>query len=129
MGLHILFKEAWPVHRLPYFGIAFFGGGFWLMAHAAGLFRKNETPHDSDREALKLVTEGAFRYTRNPMYLGMTLMLAGIACMDGTAPFYATPVLFLLIVDLTHVRREEKSLEKKFGAAYLEYEKKVRRWL
>jgi protein-S-isoprenylcysteine O-methyltransferase Ste14 len=76
-----------------------------------------------------LILEGPYRFTRNPIYLGMTLLYTGIAVLANTLwPILLLPgVLFVMTRGV--IEREEAYLEQKFGEQYLTYKAKVRRWL
>jgi len=76
-----------------------------------------------------LVAGGAFRLTRNPMYLGMALILAGTAVALGGLVALSCPLMFMVAVDRWFIRTEEANAEAAFGAAYVAYRRKVRRWL
>ncbi|MEA3301771.1 MAG: isoprenylcysteine carboxylmethyltransferase family protein [Pseudomonadota bacterium] len=76
-----------------------------------------------------LVTSGMYRFTRNPMYLGLLLLLTGMAIwLGGLTPFLMLP-LFVWILNNRQIIHEERILEEKFEQHYLEYKQKVRRWL
>ena len=76
-----------------------------------------------------LVTSGMYRLTRNPMYLGLLLLLTGVAIwLGGLTPFLMLP-LFVWIITNHQIIHEERILEEKFEQHYLEYKQKVRRWL
>ena len=77
----------------------------------------------------RLVTDGIYRFTRNPMYLGIALMLGGTAAWFGTLPFYAAALGFLVIMDRWFRRYEEDKLFAAFGREYAEYKSKVRPWI
>lgn len=79
--------------------------------------------------ATALVVRGVFRYTRNPMYLGFTLGLAGWAVALDTAWALTGPVLFVLFIRRFQIAPEERAMEAKFGDAYLAYKRAVRRWI
>jgi protein-S-isoprenylcysteine O-methyltransferase Ste14 len=63
------------------------------------------------------------------MYLGMVLILLGIAVLMGSLTPYAIVVVFTVLMDMIFIRVEEKMLEEKFGKVWLEYAQKVRRWV
>lgn len=76
----------------------------------------------------KLITSGAYRYSRNPMYLGMVLILVGIAILLGTlSPFIIVP-MFAIAMDWIFVIAEEEMLEQHFGEKWKQYRAEVRRW-
>lgn len=81
------------------------------------------------RPATTLVVSGAYRFTRNPMYVGLAAIYIGV-CLVFEAPgsLLLLP-LVLLVIDRYVVRREEAYLERRFGAEYLEYKSRVRRWV
>ena len=80
-------------------------------------------------QASSMVTSGVYRYTRNPMYLGMLCLLAGWGAWLGRwAPFGVLPV-FVLYMNRFQIAAEERALEQRFGAAFREYAARVRRWL
>jgi len=114
---------------LAYIGVVGVCLGIIMAAISAGMFRKAGTGIKPFDEATTLVTNGFYRYTRNPMYLGMFLMLAGVALLMGTVGA-ALPVLgFILIIRNNFVLGEERFLEANFGQQYLDYKSEVRRWL
>ena len=76
-----------------------------------------------------LVTEGPFRFTRNPLYVGTTLLYLGIALVFQSLWALALLVLVLAVMQRWVIEREERYLERKFGADYLRYKERVRRWI
>ncbi|HVM45875.1 MAG TPA: isoprenylcysteine carboxylmethyltransferase family protein, partial [Candidatus Thermoplasmatota archaeon] len=77
----------------------------------------------------RIVTHGAYRYTRNPMYLGFALATLGLAILADSAWALLAAPAGLVLVDRLVVVREERYLERKFGEEYLAYKRRVRRWL
>ncbi len=76
-----------------------------------------------------LVTDGFYAITRNPMYLGMVLVVIGAATLlRGAAPF-VVPVLLAVLLQSRFIRFEERALEQVFGDDYRSYQARVRRWL
>lgn len=92
-------------------------------------FRRAATRPEPWRPTTALVTQGPYRLSRNPMYLGFTLLYLGIALLAGSL----WPLLFLPLVLLAMhfgvIVREEAYLERRFGDAYREYRRRVNRWL
>ena len=76
-----------------------------------------------------VVTEGPFRFTRNPMYLGLTVILLGIAFIVGTLPFFVAALVFFVWVNLISIPFEEQKMERQHGKAWHAYAGKVRRWI
>ena len=100
---------------------------FWSLAL---FFKKRTTPNPLKPEfTTGLVTTGLYRFSRNPMYLGLLLMLIGFAIfLRAATPFLVLPVFYLLINEM-QIKPEENILGEKFGQEFLEYKNKVRRWL
>ena len=103
--------------------------GSVLSFRAAGLFRRVGTPVRPGTEATVLVREGPFRFTRNPMYLGMVLILLGFALLFGSWTPLLVPPLFMALITVLFIRKEERWMEKAFGESYREYKRATRRWL
>ncbi len=112
--------------------------GWYLMAvavlpvlAAASLFKRAQTtinPLDP-RKTTALVTGGIYRWSRNPMYLGLLLLLAGWAIHLGTLSPFAVPPLFALILARLQILPEERALRERFGDDYERYCRTVGRWL
>jgi protein-S-isoprenylcysteine O-methyltransferase Ste14 len=110
--------------------ISLLAGGYIAVAGIIG-FRKAKTtfsPLNPD-EASSLVCSGIYRYTRNPMYLGLLFCLFSWACFLDN--FYSLIFVFLYLLYMTQfqIRPEEKTLESIFGKNYGFYKKRVHRWL
>ncbi|MDO8942594.1 MAG: isoprenylcysteine carboxylmethyltransferase family protein, partial [Desulfobacterales bacterium] len=81
------------------------------------------------RPADKLVTAGVYHFTRNPMYLGLALVLVGAWLLLGAVSPTAGLILFILIINHWLIYPEERLLDQKFGTDYENYRGKVRRWI
>jgi protein-S-isoprenylcysteine O-methyltransferase Ste14 len=105
------------------------GLGVTLLAGALGLFRRTGQDPKPWVSTPEIVSSGVYRWSRNPMYVGMALLLVaiGLGWANGWILVLVLPVL--AIVYLTAVRHEERYLERKFGVQYLEYKGSTRRWL
>jgi len=100
-----------------------------LVIASALRFKRVGTGVRPFSEATTVVASGAFRWTRNPMYLGMVAVTVGVAiCLGSASPLLLPPILFL-VLDRRFVRREEQFLREALGTAYEEYCGRVRRWL
>jgi len=90
---------------------------------------RNKTPFDPSKPTVTIVCQGPFQLSRNPMYLSLLLLLAGVALFTSSLWLcLAVPALWI-VLDKSAVRPEEEYLERNFGGRYLEYKAKVRRWL
>lgn len=103
--------------------------GLALLVTAGGLFRRAGTDLIPFREVRVLVTDGVYRFTRNPMYLGMALVLLGCALTVGAAYALLVPVLFAVIIELRFIRPEEAMLRDLFPVEFPVYCARVRRWI
>jgi protein-S-isoprenylcysteine O-methyltransferase Ste14 len=110
-------------------GIAIVGGGVIMVFGAARLFRRVGTPVAPIRPSTALVTDGIYRWTRNPMYLGLSLVLLGIGVATGSLWFFIGLAIAIWAVTKLAIEREEAYLAQKFGALYLDYKSRVRRWI
>lgn len=92
---------------------------------------KAHTTHDPLRpeSASALVTQGIYAWTRNPMYVGLTLMLTGICVWSGGGAGIGLVPAFVAYIDRFQIRPEERALRRKFGEAFEVYRTRVRRWL
>lgn len=117
-----------PALRIP--GIVLFVLGSVLSLTCVWLFLTvgEGTPAlwDSPR---KFVRRGPYRYVRNPMVLGGTAMLFGIACFFGSPTQLLIGFIFFLGMDLYIVMREEPDLKRRFGTSYEDYLKEIPRWI
>ena len=109
-------------------GLLFVLAGVIMVSTTRLMLRKKTDPRP-DRPTTTIVTEGFFRYSRNPLYLSLMLIYSGIAIYANS--LWLIFLLPLLFVGLERgvVLREERYLERKFGDEYLQYKKKVRRWI
>lgn len=80
-------------------------------------------------QSCEVVTEGIYRYSRNPMYLGMLLGLMGMVFYFGEASTLFGVIFFICYITTFQIKPEEKVLREKFGEVYVCYENQTRRWL
>tara|TARA_R110001599_G_scaffold353790_1_gene597718 strand:- start:1827 stop:2276 length:450 start_codon:yes stop_codon:yes gene_type:complete len=136
LGLISVFalNEMCPMIRFTSLFFQVLGGvvivlGLLLLVTANGLFVRAGTDVIPFREVSSLVTTGIYRYTRNPMYLGMAAVLLGCALTVGVVPALLVPVAFAVIITFRFIRPEEELLHQLFPAEYPAYCQRVRRWL
>jgi len=103
--------------------------GLGIALWGVRLFAKVGTNIVPFTESTALVTDGAFAYSRNPMYLGMVLVLLGVAFLLDRASPWLVLVPFILVIRLKFIQFEEPLMEQTFGAIYVTYRSNVRRWL
>ena len=104
-------------------------GGLAVGLLGSREMRRAETNLDPYKPATAIVTGGPFQFTRNPLYLSMTMVYGGISALANALP----PVLLLpIVLRLMRrgvIEREERYLERKFGDVYLQYKAKTPRWI
>ena len=92
------------------------------------MFKRAGTGIEPFDDATTLVRAGFYRYSRNPMYLGMFLMLSGVAFLMGSVGASLPVLAFAIIIRNNFVLGEERFLEASFGQQYIDYKSEVRRW-
>ena len=102
-------------------------GGVSLMGWFFFTMRRADTPIDPREPVSNLATDGPFRYTRNPAYLSMAMIYAGISSLANALWAILLLPAALLVVQRGVIEREERYLERKFGEEYLRYKEQVRR--
>jgi protein-S-isoprenylcysteine O-methyltransferase Ste14 len=114
---------------ISYAGAALIVCGILLAIWAARLFALAKTGVVPFSESTSLVASGPYRFTRNPMYLGMVLVLLGVAVILGSlTPFLVVPA-FVVLITYLFILPEEGHMERAFGTAYSERKRQVRRWI
>jgi protein-S-isoprenylcysteine O-methyltransferase Ste14 len=129
-ALHILA----PVSRIVAFpwnllGLVALACGILINVVADRAFRTAGTTVKPFEESTALITSGVYRVSRHPMYLGLVLILVGIAVLlESLTPFFVIPA-FAVLLDRRFVVLEERMLEQRFGESWVEYKAGVRRWI
>jgi protein-S-isoprenylcysteine O-methyltransferase Ste14 len=111
------------------FGGALFVIGSVIMLYGVAAFRSAGTNVEVYRPATSLVVMGPYRLSRNPIYVGMTIAYVGAAILADSLWALTLVLPVVVIIHYGVVLREEPYLAAKFGAAYREYTRKVRRWV
>ncbi len=137
------FGVAWLLHRrLEFFidgtgagatqtalGSALLAAGLLVMATGIVTFVRARTTVVPDRAARQLVTWGPYRWSRNPMYVGLTIAYVGLSLVTNLAwPLVVLPAV-LVTIRFAVIAREEQYLRAAFGDAYRDYQRRVRRWI
>jgi protein-S-isoprenylcysteine O-methyltransferase Ste14 len=112
-----------------YLGIIFIFFGCSINIWTDNLFKRSKTTVKPYDPPTALEVTGPFRISRHPMYLGMCAILLGEAIILGSVIAFLFPLIFVILVEVIFIPYEEKNLEKAFGGEYLDYKKKVRRWI
>jgi protein-S-isoprenylcysteine O-methyltransferase Ste14 len=129
--LHALYPLPLPVHGLVMrvVGCCLAVAGLALSAAVMHQFGRAGTPVTPWRETRRLVVSGPYRFTRNPDYVGQTLLAGGIGLLFGAPWVLVALVPALVLVRYGVIAREERYLERRFGEEYRRFRGRVRRWL
>jgi protein-S-isoprenylcysteine O-methyltransferase Ste14 len=124
----LLAPTAWQ-HSLRWAGITLIAVGVVHAASAIALFVKSRTTIVPHHRSSALVMSGAYRWTRNPMYVGLTFVYLGVAALLTSVWALLLLPLPLYLMNAHVIPMEERQLEAVFGEAYAHYKARVRRWL
>ncbi len=129
----VLFYFIVPTFNLIAFpynlaGLVIAFSGFVIMGKSWNLFNEYKTTLGFEKSA-HFIREGIFLKTRNPMYIGMFLLLLGFGICVRNIFSIAVPFVFLFIIAVYFIPLEEKLMKKAFGEEYIDYMKKVKRWI
>ncbi|WP_378950286.1 methyltransferase family protein [Mesorhizobium sp. ANAO-SY3R2] len=100
-----------------------------IEVSAMRALKRGKTTIRPDRASDHLVTSGAFSFTRNPIYFGNTLLMIAIGLIAGSVWFIIMALVAAFATQKLAIEREEKHLQARFGKKYLDYARKVRRWI
>ena len=134
-GLCIYFSRdyffSYEYKFLDILSYTFFLIGLWILISAVNSFKKQSTTVNPIKieNASSLVTSGVFEYSRNPMYLGMALILLGLTLMFNMIGGTLFTILFTIFITKFQIRPEEEVMERLFGEDFLKYKQNVRMWL
>ena len=128
--IHFLF----PISILPsnpgrWLGVPLILAAVLIVASAFRALGRAKTAFDVRQPTTTIVTDGPFRYSRNPMYLSLTLLYMGLAVLINSLWILLLILPVVVVIQNGVVKREEQYLERKFGEAYLRYKAQVRRWI
>ena len=130
LGIHVL----WPMHLAKGNWMRIVGAVLVVTSGAlsrwsSGTMRRAGTNVLPSKSTLSIVTDGPFRFSRNPLYVAASLLYLGLALIFNSDWPLALFVPMLTVLDWGVIQREEGYLEAKFGDVYLAYKARVRRWL
>jgi len=130
----VLLQLIWPLRLVPYPIALWIGPMLLVVSLAIGLWGR-KTMHRAGtnisplKPSINLVNTGPYRFSRNPLYVAMTLLYLGLTFLFNSWWGVALLIPVLLVLHFGVVRREERYLERKFGEEYLAYRSQVRRYL
>ncbi len=137
LALGLILQRLIPLEYLPTrvrvielaLGTASTAAGLAVGLTGFRQMRLANTNINPTQPAHTIVTSGPFRFTRNPLYLGMTLLYTGIMLLINSLWLMLIFPAVLGLMNFGVIEREERYLERKFGTQYLNYKQRVRRWL
>jgi protein-S-isoprenylcysteine O-methyltransferase Ste14 len=134
LAVGILLKLKFPIRFLPRKvapipGILLIGTAVAVISQAFPRMRRAGTNVNPTKPTTALVMEGPFKYTRNPLYLSMTLFYVGVATLVNTLWAILLLPFVLYLINSGVINREERYLKRKFGEQYVQYTQRVRRWI
>lgn len=132
--LSIIFNKYLPILRFIYFPFTLLCLPFLLVALVIifvcwGDFSKQKTTIIPGKRPQSLITTGIYAYSRNPLYLSVVFILLGCSIFLGSLSGFLGPVIYVVIANWHIIPYEEKLVEETFGKTYLDYKKRVPRWL
>ncbi len=133
LGIGYYFSHIYPLDFMPTaakpLGWPLIALGVLCWASAFRMMRRANTPINPYKPSTALVTAGPYSFSRNPLYVAVTLFYVGIALLlNALWAIVLLPLVFIVMARGV-ITREERFLERKFGAAYQEYKARVRRWI
>jgi protein-S-isoprenylcysteine O-methyltransferase Ste14 len=135
-GLALGFLANWlyPVPWVPHalrapLGALLVAAALILFVLSIREFRAAETPIPTRKPTRAIVATGPYRFSRNPIYLSFSILILAIAVWTGSAWYLVGLVLTVLVITMGVIIREERYLGRKFGDTYLDYKRRVRRWI
>ncbi len=133
LAVGVAIHWAWPMQARPegwaVLGIAVSVLAIALIEWASFTFRRSGTNVVPWKPATTVVARGPYALSRNPIYVGFALFQVGLGLWTNRLAVVLMVVPAIIVTNAVVIRREERYLERKFGAAYLEYKRRVRRWV
>jgi protein-S-isoprenylcysteine O-methyltransferase Ste14 len=127
--LHVLVSSLnWIGFPFTLVGVAFLGADTYWLARAHRLLTQHATPV-TFAPSTCIIQGGLYQYSQNPMYVGFVVFLIGCSVLSGNILSVLSPLCFFVVLDRMFIPYEEEKMESTFGKEYLEYRRKVRRWL
>jgi protein-S-isoprenylcysteine O-methyltransferase Ste14 len=127
--LHFMLPEERVVGWYQVIGLLVVAVGAGLSSFAAAIFQARETTRKPWGEPTAFVAQPPYTWTRNPMYLGLTTALFGLAIFFSSIAMLLAPAVFFAVIDRMVIPREEETMERLFGQDYVAYKDRVRRWI
>lgn len=130
-SIGLLLHPVFQYIRYPYtlIGIPCIVYGIGINLWADYLFKKEKTTIKPGEKPTALIEYGPFRFSRNPIYLGMAVILFGFAILSGSLLSFIFPIAFTVFMQVIFIPGEERNMEAVFGKRYVRYKYTVKRWV
>lgn len=133
-SLSVLLHFTFPIIQIiyspySYIGIVLLVLGLIVVYFSNKILTEQKTSIQPFETPDKLVSNGTFSFSRNPIYLGMNLALLGISVLMGSLTAFLSPIIFWGVMNFKIIPMEEETMEKTFGNSFTAYKSKVKRWL
>ena len=134
LGVGVILHNIFPLHFIQgpirnIVGAIFLAYSVLVASLAIFQMRRAGTNIDVRKPSTTVVTDGIYRFTRNPMYLSMALLLISISVLISNIWILVLTPVFIIVMQRGVIEREERYLEGKFGTEYTSYKKRTRRWI
>ena len=130
VALHFIYPITWRSDLdWKILGVILIAFSLFTMQWAARLMRNAGTNINPEKPTIAIIQTGPYRFSRNPLYLSMTLIQLGIAFILGSLWVIAMLLVVLVTMNWGVIQREERYLVRKFGEEYVLYQGRVRRWI
>jgi protein-S-isoprenylcysteine O-methyltransferase Ste14 len=132
--ISVILHYTLPLNRIIEYPVTLIGFLLFVIGAALNiwadqLFKKEKTTVKPLEKPSTFIQKGPFKISRNPMYLGMTLLLAGAGFILGSVTSFTGTVIFIISMELFFIPKEETNMIEQFGEDFEAYRKKVRRWI
>ena len=127
--LHFVLPEERLVGWHHVIGLLLVATGVGVCVFAAAIFQARDTTKNPYGEPGTFVVQPPYTWTRNPMYVGITTALLGLAIFFGSIVMLLAPIAFFIVIDRMVIPREEETMERLFAEQYVDYKNRVRRWI
>jgi protein-S-isoprenylcysteine O-methyltransferase Ste14 len=129
-----LLHYTFPINQVIDYPINLIGFPFFLLGGllniwADQLLKKQNTTVKPDEKPTSLIQTGAYKISRNPMYLGIAFLLIGAGFILGSISSFIGTILFIVLMGIRFIPMEEKLMLEQFGEEFDMYKKKVRKWI
>lgn len=134
IGVGVILHNLFPMHFIQgplrnIVGVIFLAYSVLVSALAILQMRRAGTNIDVRKPSTTIVTDGIYRFTRNPMYLSMALLMIAISVLISNIWILILTPVFIIVIQKGVIEREERYLEGKFGVEYTSYKQRTRRWI